>query len=510
MTLATRVLYEFDRFVLDPAEQSLLCGGDPISLTPKAFDILCILIQNKGRLLDKNELIKKVWPNSFVEEANLSVNISALRKALGDSPDGQRFIGTVPKRAYRFVMPVREVHGRPQTDTDLVEALAGNEMTEGLLSPEAAAISQPTTKGATVSRSFRARWLLAGLLLAVAGGLVGYGVFRERGGHQSPALFRRLAILPFQNLKPNPNSDFLGFSLADAIITKLGYVSALNVRPSSSVQKYRDQAIDPQKVATELNVDTLLTGTFIREGDELRITSQLIDVRTQNILWRDTFDLKYDKLRTVQDSVAQQIINGLKLHLTPSEAERMRPDAPIDPLGYEYYLRGVDLYSRGEFLMAIEMLEKSTEIDPNYALTWAQLGRAYNASASFQFGGRDHYHKAQVAFEKALALQPVQIEARIYMANLLTDTGRVEQAVPLLRDALKANPNQAEVHWELGYAYRFAGMLVESVEQCERARALDPEVKLNTSAFNAYLYLGQYDRFLESLPKGGDVAFIVF
>jgi tetratricopeptide (TPR) repeat protein len=149
-------------------------------------------------------------------------------------------------------------------------------------------------------------------------------------------------------------------------------------------------------------------------------------------------------------------------------------------------------------------------LGPEYALTWAYLGRAYNANASFELGGREQHHKAKAAFERALALQPAQIEAHIYMANLFTDTGQVERAVPLLRDALKTNPNHAELHWELGYAYRFAGMLQESVAECERSRQLDPGVKLNTSALNAYLYLGEYEKFLHSLPETNDIAFVVF
>jgi len=173
-------------------------------------------------------------------------------------------------------------------------------------------------------------------------------------------------------------------------------------------------------------------------------------------------------------------------------------------------LREVDLYSQADFVKAIKMFEASAQIEPNYALTWAHLGTANVADASFGLGGRDRYLKAQAAFEKALSLQPTQIEVKIYMANLLTDTGRVEEAVPLLRDALKVNPNHAETHWELGYAYRFAGMLQESVNECEKARGLDPNVKLNSSALNAYLYLGQYDRFLESIPKESNAAFNVF
>ena len=332
----------------------------------------------------------------------------------------------------------------------------------------------------------------------------------DRRPKQLSQLPRRLAVLPFQNLQENPHTDFLGFSLADAIITKLGYVSELSVRPSYSVQKYKSKTIDIPKAAAELNVDTLLTGTFLQEGEDLRIACQLIDVKTENLLWKGAFDLKYDKLLAVQEQVAQQIIRGLELTLSASEAGRLKADETVTPLAYEYFLRGVDLYSKGDFPMAIKMLEKSTEITPHFALAWANLGRSYTANASFQFGGAEHYRKAEAAFAKALSLQPDEIDARIYMANMFTDTGRVEEAVPLLRDALKTNPNHAEIHWELSYAYRFAGMLSESVSACERARQLDPGVKLNSSTPNGYLYLGQYDRFLQSLPATDDVALIVF
>jgi DNA-binding winged helix-turn-helix (wHTH) protein/TolB-like protein/Flp pilus assembly protein TadD len=514
MALETRMLYEFGKYRLDPAEHLLLCEGKPVAITPKAFEILCVLAQNSGRLLSKEELMKRVWPNSFVEEANLSVNISALRKALGDTPDGQELIATVPKMGYRFVMPVREIRDVPQAKNERIEAKSPEEGRQ-TREPVARVAGIPVTASplSTKLPADRAanRWAWVGVLGVIALAVLMYVGYRARGTRGvAPLSPRKMAILPFQNLNKDPNSDFLGFSLADAVIIKLGNISALSVRPSSAVQKYREQVIDIPKVAQELNVDTLLTGTFIREGNDLRVTTQLIDVKKQNILWRDTFDLKYEKLLRVQDDVAQEIIKGLALNLTPSEVERMRPGAPVNALAYEYYLRGVDLYSRGDFAMAIKMLEASIQIDPNYASTWAQLGTAYNANASFQFGGRDHYQKAQAAFAKALSLEPAQIETRVYMANSLTDTGKVEDAVPLLREALQANPNHAQVHWELGYAYRFAGMLRESAAECERARTLDLGVKVHTSTLNAYLYLGQYDRFIASLPSENPVAFDLF
>jgi tetratricopeptide (TPR) repeat protein len=160
------------------------------------------------------------------------------------------------------------------------------------------------------------------------------------------------------------------------------------------------------------------------------------------------------------------------------------------------------------------MLEKSTEIDPNYAPAWTYLGASYNSDAAFELGGREQYSHAQAAYERALAIQPTLLDAQIFLANLLVDTGKVEQAVPLLRGALKTNGNYAAAHWELGYAYRFAGMLDESVAECERARQLDPlggllRDKANGSVLNTYLYLGQYQKFLESLPVD-DSSFILF
>ena len=333
---------------------------------------------------------------------------------------------------------------------------------------------------------------------------------RSRGSRYQPApVAHTLAVLPFRNLRADPQTDFLGFSLADAIITKLGSVKELTVRPSSSVDKFRNLAVAPQTAAQELHVHTLLTGTYLRDGDELRITAQLIDVNPAKILWQDEIDLKYDRLLTVQDVVAQRVLSGLEVQLSPEESEKLQRERKVNPLAYEYYLRGVDLYSLSNFLAAVEVLEKAAAIDPNYAPIWAHLGRALTTNASLEFGGREQYTKAQAAYEKAITLDPGLIDVRVYLANLLTDTGRVEQAVPLLRAVLAQSPNSAEAHWELGYTYRFGGMLRASAAEAELARQNNPSVKINSSAMNAYLYLGDCDKFLRSLPVN-DSAYVLF
>jgi serine/threonine protein kinase/TolB-like protein len=391
--------------------------------------------------------------------------------------------------------------------------------TESILTPQAVsgAARVESASGNTAAPLLPSRpswWLPAAVATAVivAALFAGGYYLASRRSHQLAADTagpRTLAVLPFRNLRGDPQADFLGFSLADAVITKLAYISTLTVRPSSSVERYRNQTIDPPKVAADLNVGTLLTGTFIKDGDDLRITTQLIDVKPDKILWQDSFDTKFDKLLTVQDRVSELIIQGLQLTLSPAETKKLKPQAPINPNAYEYYLRGVDLYSLNDFVAAITMLEKSTSIEPGYAPAWAYLGRAYATNASLQFGGHELYGSAQTAFEKAIALDPALVAPRVYMANLLTDTGRVEQSVPLLREAIQNSPNDAEAHWELGYAYRFGGMLPDAVTESELARRLDPHVKINSSAMNAYLYLGEYDKFLQSLPVN-DSPYILF
>ena len=516
-----RRYYEFGPFRLDPAERLLLWAGKPTSLTPKAFDLLVLLVENQGRLIVKDEIMQAVWRDSFVEDASLTVLVSALRKALGEKEAALKYIQTVPKKGYRFTATVKVIAGSQSNLTRLDDA----ERERAASTPFDAFVATPlqpvrsdeslstqySTPSGTEPTARSVRRILIPLLAVILCFMAAAGYFFYRRTVARPSLTQRhLAVLPLRNLKHDPDSDFLGFSLADAIITKLDLISSLTVRPSSAIEKYNGQEFDIRRVAADLNVNTLLTGNFIRDGDRLRITYQLIEVNTYKILGRGVIDLKFDQLLAVQDSVARRIIEDLRLKLSSSEAERLTPAESIHPLAYEYYLRGVDLMAAHSFPLAIKMLEKSIDSDPNYALAWAYLGQSYTSDATFEFGGREQYRRAQSAYERALELQPKLPEAQMFFANFLIDTGKVEQAVPLLRDALKTNPNDAALHWELGYAYRFAGMLTESVVECEHAMQIDPFVKSNGSVLNSYLYLGEYAKFIESLPDTANSAFPLF
>lgn len=495
-------LYEFGNFSLDAQNRTLRRGEATVPLTPKAFDVLLVLVQNAGKTVSKDELIKAVWPDSFVEESNLTQTVFMVRKALDETAD-RRYVLTVQGRGYRFTAAVKlttQPDAEPTTVSTSLRDL-------GPADPTAIGVDHPGTNLHYASRAAisRNRIVIPAFVLLfsfLAG--AAYLAFRK------PSATRSLAILPLRNLRHDPDSDFLSFSLADAVISKLGFLGSVTIRPSWAIEKYKGREIDIKKVAAELNVDTLLTGNFIRDGDRLRVTYQLVEVRGCRILSKDVIDLKYDELLSVHDNVARRIVHGLQLNLSPLEAARIRSSEPVNLLAYEYYLRGVDLMASHNFGLAIKMLEKSAEIDPTYSLTWAYLGQSYTSDATFELGGRAQYRKARAAYERALVLQPKQLEAEMFYANLLIDTGNVEKAVPLLRDAIDDNPNDAAVHWELGYAYRFAGVLEQSLAECERALRIDPLVKSNGSALNTYLYLGQYDNFLHSLPDVNESAFFGF
>jgi DNA-binding winged helix-turn-helix (wHTH) protein/TolB-like protein/tetratricopeptide (TPR) repeat protein len=495
-------LVRFANFEVDLRAGELRRDGSKVRLQEQPFLLLTVLLESAGEIVTREELRQRLWSaNTFVDfDHRVAVAVSKLRDALRDSAETPKFVETVGRRGYRFVGQIESTGPLPVAAGETLPSRPSDERRE-LPKEEPARFARSQTSRLLFLSSAAFILLFSVLFLPKL-----VNVHLEKQRSSAP---RSLAILPLHNSGQDSSSDFLGFSLADVLITKLAYVSSLSVRPSAAIEKYRGTDIDLQKVAADLKVDTLLTGSFIRDGNNLRITYQLVDAKTEKILGQGVIDLKYDTLLTVQDKVTSQLISELQVTLSPSEAERLKPENPVSPLAYQYFLQGLDFHGQHKFPLAIQMLEKSIEIDPNYAPAWAYLGASYNSDAAFELGGREQYRRAQAAYEKALAIRPNLLDAQIFLANLLVDTGKVEQAVPLLRDALKTNANFAPAHWELGYAYRFAGMLDESVAECERARQLLPWVKGNGSVLNAYLYLGQYQKFLESLPVD-DSSFILF
>jgi DNA-binding winged helix-turn-helix (wHTH) protein/TolB-like protein/Flp pilus assembly protein TadD len=528
-----RLLFEFDEFRLDPSERILARQGKRIPLPPRAFDTLVLLVQRNGHILTKDELIGTLWPDTFVEENNLTQQISALRRALGSprhsadsgkarskadgppsvDPAPPEYIETVPRLGYRFVSEVREVDedaagSRRSGGAEVVGSeparmrIVPNEergKTELPHEPPPAAV--PTT----------ARWRTKPVLLGAAAAALAIPVLAlYRFGSPSRlsashAGTPTLAVLPLRNLRPGPETDFLSLALTDAIINRLGYASALNTVPLSTVAGYRSTDFDARRIARELNAQDVLTGSYVREGDDLRVTTELIRVGADAGLWRDNIELKYDKLLSVQDRVAISVIHSLGLELRPEEVERLNTGVPTNPAAYEYYLRGVDEGFRSNFKGAIEMLERSVALEPGDAMAWSELATSYLGYGDLQGGDSRSIEKGWRGFERALGLDPQNRMIVDLMAFHLLEHNRAQESVPLLRESLRRNPNDSFAHWYLSEAYRYGGALEQSVEEGELALRLNPNVARNLT-FNTYLYMGLYRKFLDSLPPAEDNA----
>jgi DNA-binding winged helix-turn-helix (wHTH) protein/TolB-like protein/tetratricopeptide (TPR) repeat protein len=507
MSLQSQPFYEFGPFLLEPSERLLLRSGESVPLPPKAFDTLLLLVQNSGHVLSKDELMKTLWPDTFVEENNLTQHVSMLRRALGEGAGDSGYIETVPRLGYRFVVPVREVAGngdaelllRRHTRTHIV---LHEQEEEEVTGPDIA--GEPavrTNRGWWPQKTSTRKWIIVGAFTGViAVAAVAFIMLRSGRISFQPKQPRTLAVLPFRDLKPDAESQFLSYSLADAIINRLGYIREITVRPSSYVAKYRNGDADPGVVARELHAQAVLTGNYIREGDRLRVTAELVDVAQAKVLWHDTLDVPYDQLMTVQDRVAESVLRGLKLQILPQEEQRLKQSVPKNPIAYEYFLRA---QASPDFHLAIQLLDKSLALDPDYAPAWVRLGLDYGGYAAWQGGGPEYRSKSKAAFDKALQLDPDVPHVRTYSAIQMMERGELDQGVLNLREELRLNPNDAQAHWWLTEAYLYGGMLPESIAEGERALQLDPLVNTG-STLNSYLYSGDYEKFLSTMAVGED------
>lgn len=536
----TKRLYEFGAFRLDPAERVLAHKGRRIPLAPKAFETLLILIQHSGRVLTKDQLIQTLWPDSFVEENNLTQHISALRRVLGQDPAEQEYIETVPKLGYRFVSEVREVDDDPSSplragESEVVVSrrtrtriVLREEREEEEFPDEPVAATVDASQGSEQAKpqeildierslpfALRAKWtqravVIAGTLIFLS--LISLANYRFWSPSTTPvasAGSRTLAVLPLRNLKPDPETDFLSMALADAIISRLGYVGEINVEPFSSVAKYRNTDIDARQIARELNVQNVLAGSYIKEGDDLRVTMEFISADKNASTRRENVELKYDKLFRVQDWVAVSVIHSMGLELQPQEVERINQGLPANPVAYEYYLRGIDQGFKSDWESAVELLEKSVALEPGNAMAWNELATAYLGYGAIEGGAPSYMDKGWQAFHRAIALDPNNRFIVDSMAFHLLEHNRAEQAIPLLQESLRHNPTDSFAHWYLSEAYRYGGALEQSVVEGVLALKLNPNVAENLT-FNTYLYVGRYREFLDSLPHAENNARAIF
>lgn len=344
---------------------------------------------------------------------------------------------------------------------------------------------------------------------------------RAGEAHESPLTSlgdrdrKSVAILPFKNVGNDRETDFYQFSLADAVITELARVRSLVVRPSSVIVKYQNREVDPEEAGRDLSVDAILTASFLRAGDRLRVTAQLLDVRTSEILWSERIDADASDVIGVQDTIVHRIVEGLRLELSPDEKVALAKGSTADAAASEEYLRGRDCLAnfiyhtveREHLDSSIEHFRRAIEIDPNFALAYSALGSSYVNRVLKGLGQAGDHDKAKAAFTKALALDPKLLEARMQMVFIYLTEGQKLKARTAVETLREEYPNDPGVHFVRGVVARLDGDYDKALRSYDRMVKLNPGERVLASYNRAriFMYQKDYDQALRELDHGAEL-----
>jgi TolB-like protein len=312
-----------------------------------------------------------------------------------------------------------------------------------------------------------------------------------------------LAVLPFTNIRKDPETDFLGFALADQIIGSLSYLQNILVRPSSSIRRYQNQTSDAQTAGADLKVDIILTGNYLKEANTIRLNIELVDVDANEIIWREPIEVEYENTFTLQDIVSAKVITRLKLQFSQDERARMQSDVSQNPLAYEYYLRSLSYSQEPEGnRLAVNMLRKSIELDSMFAPAWVAIGRRAQLIGYWELGGKEVANQAKDFYLKALGINPELVSALANLTMLYTDFGETDLAMKTAQRMLEVNPNSAEGMFAYGYVLRYAGMNKESMTSMTTALEIDPTNPRFRSAAWTFVQGGRYDDAIKAFYLG--------
>ena len=480
-------LYEFGEFRLDPQKRTLWQGEEQVPLTPKAFDTLLVLIESPGQLIAKDELMKAVWPDSFVEESNLTQTIFMLRKALGQTRD-QGYIVTVPGRGYRFVADVKPVSRATDPGAyTLPTDLATNSSSE----PE--------------KRRGRRVPVLLGLAAALFIALAAYLLWlRPRpisGGRTM------LAVLPFQNLTGDPGQEYFSEGMTEELISQLGNLDPqhLGVIARTSVMFYKINPKPLDEIGRELGVQYVVEGSVRREAERLRITAQLIQLKDQTHLWARNYDRGATDPLEVQQEITQEIADELKLTFDGKRAANLTAHRGPTPQNTSY--EAYDLYLKGRYSLskrtsegfqkAAEYFQQAIAQDTSYAPAYAGLADTYGLMSTWdQVRATEFMPEARAAALRALALNESLAEAHASLALIAENYDYDWQtAEKEYRRAIQLDPGYATAHQWYAEYLSWQGRFDEAFAESERARQLDPLSLIIATDHASILYFArQYDR----------------
>jgi TolB-like protein/DNA-binding winged helix-turn-helix (wHTH) protein/Flp pilus assembly protein TadD len=500
-------LYEFGAYRLDPAERKLMRGNEIVALTPKAFDTLLLLVRNSGHLMEKEELIGMLWPDTFVEEGSLSNNIFLLRKALGEDP---AFIETVPRRGYRFICAVRQF---PSSESPHPHMLPE------VVSPD---ISSDSTRA---RRAWRRPALLGTAALALLASLMAATWFYLPAGRGGETI-DSVAVLPFVNASADPNTEYLCDGITESLINSLSQVPHLKVMSRDASFRYKGKETDGQTVGRDLGVRAVFMGRVTHRGDSLTISAELIDSRDNSHIWGQQYNRKQSDILGLQEEIAKEMATALRMRLTDEEQKRLVRSYTPNAEAYQDYLRGRYFWQKTGLGLnkGVEYFQQAIVKDPGYAQAYDGLADCYIWLGVFGFSSpQEAYPKAKEAalrsleidgtlaeahtslarikaeydwdwsgaereFQRALELNPGYSTAYLWHGSVLETMGLPEEAIANYKRALELDPLSPVINGALGQAFYYTRRYDDAIEQEQKTLELDPNLGLARS-FLAYAYL---------------------
>jgi TolB-like protein/DNA-binding winged helix-turn-helix (wHTH) protein/tetratricopeptide (TPR) repeat protein len=476
------VIFRFDRFRADDAAFRLMADGAPVSLEPKTLRLLFYLIENRGRLVRKQELLDAVWADAAVTESALTRCVGLLRKTLDDDSREPRFIETVPTAGYCFIAHVDPAPALEPTTTQSPAPPPPSPRPQTSPTPRSHLRLDPIFVACLILLTITA-WLLATRVHS--------------------ARIRSLAVLPLDNLSGDPAQEYFADGMTDELITELARVPNLRVVSRTSVMAGKGSRRPLPEIARQLDVDAIVEGSIVRSGDRIRITAQLIDARTDRHLWAQSFEGPASDVLSLQDSVAQQIATQAHIVLAPPS-----PRVPVDPAAHDAYLRGRYFFNKQDISHSLESFQQAIALDPNFASAYAGYATALDAGAAFGIGTSEELMpKALAAAQRAIQLDAQNGEAYTELGSVQTiyewDWTAAEQN---LTRGISLNPNDSIAEFKYAVNLDAVGRPQNAVTHMRRALQLDPLSFLVNRRLGATLYLArQYDAALAQLQRAAEM-----
>ena len=492
--------YQFGPFRIDVVEHVLLRDDQPVPLTRKALETLLLFAKNRGQVIEKDRLMSELWPDSFVEESNLKVNISMIRKALGETASDQKYIVTVPGRGYRLASEVVELWDDP------LPIVLEQHTTSSIVIEEAEGWRHVTR---SVSRlgswagtlSGRSAIALSAVFAMLACALAYRAFVRRPQTQESVAEIKSIAVLPLMPLSPADDDPPLDLGITDTLITKLSNIKQIVVRPTSSVLKYVDPQRQPVQIGRELKVEAVLDGRVQKSRDRIRFSLQLLRVSDGVPVWGETFDGGVQDLFALQDSISRRVTDALKVKLSGEEQRQLAKNYTGSTEAYQAYLRGrhysFEASPQG-FQKAVEEFNRAIAIDPGYALAYSGLADAYTFASESILPPRDAMSRARAAASRALELDDTLADAHAALAHV-----RLHQwdrsAEDEFRRAIELNPNCSPAYTWYGEYLMAWGREDEALAVYQKARSLDPlSPVINGLAVLPLIYQRKYDEAIRN------------